>query len=170
MVATLHSFACRSRQQHCSKQQATYLGDMSERVRHLRGRCNSCSTGLQVRQTITRRSHKATISARRSSSSTPWLRSGYAKGVLAALSTPRSTRGQDRSSRRRSASTGRALGGLVATSSHEFSSWAVLFSGWLAMAFWVWGIPTGIGIRWRRQDVEHSFWVLHNGSIALVCE
>jgi hypothetical protein len=153
MVATLHSSACRSRQQHCSKLQATYLGDMSERVRHSKGRYNSCSTGLQVRQTITRRSHKATTSARRSSSFTPWLRSGYAKGVLAALSTPRTTRGQDRSSRRRSASTGRAWRRLLM----NFLAELFFFSGWLATAFWASGIPTGIGIWWRREDVQHSF-------------
>lgn len=155
MVATLHSSACRSRQQHCLKQQATYLGDMSERVRHLKGRCNSCSTGLQARQTITRRSHRATTSARRSSSSLPSWRSGYAKGVLAVLSSQKSTRGQDRSSRRRSVSTGQALGDLVATSSHEFLSGALLF---LRLA------SDGV------LGFGHSYWHRHFGGVSVLVD
>lgn len=123
----LPSCAFHTKQQHSLKRLAMYLGDTSGRVRTSRDPYSSCFTALQTRQMDTRRSHKAITFERKSSSSTQSLRNGCERGVSAALSNRRSTRGQDRSSRRPNDWIGRALGVLVATSFHEFPSLMLLF-------------------------------------------
>lgn len=137
MEDTLLFSAFHTKQLHYLKQPATYLGDTSGRVKLSRDPYSSCCTALQTRQMGTRRSHKATTFERRSSSSTPWSRNGCEKEVLVASSNLKSIRGQDRNSKRPNDWIGRALGGLVATSFHEFSSLALVFFRSAAMAFWI---------------------------------
>src|SRR5690242_6499627 len=79
MEDTPHSFAFHTKQLSYLRRQATCLGDTSGRERLLRDPYSSYCTARQTRQMGTRRLHKATTFARRSTLYTQSSRSGCEK-------------------------------------------------------------------------------------------